>query len=82
MLVHEGDVVLKGAVEKPLHSRVAQRAAETVRGVVSVANLLKVVGKPRPDHAIEKDVVAYLAYLQWAPSADLTGSSIRSKMVL
>ena len=67
-LVHEGDVVLKGTVEKPLHSRVAQRAAEAVRGVVSVANLLKVVGKPRPDHAIEKDVVAYL---QWAPYADL-----------
>jgi osmotically-inducible protein OsmY len=67
-LVHEGDVVLKGTVENPLHSRVAQRAAEAVRGVVSVANLLKVVGQPRPDHAIEKDVVAYL---QWAPHADL-----------
>jgi osmotically-inducible protein OsmY len=68
VLVHEGDVVLKGTVEKPLHRRVAQRAAEAVRGVVSVANLLKVVGKPRPDREIEKDVVAYL---QWAPYADL-----------
>lgn len=68
VLVHEGDVVLKGAVEKPLHSRVAQKAAEAVRGVVSVANLLKVVGKPRPDRAIEKDVVTYL---EWAPYADL-----------
>lgn len=68
VLVHEGDVVLKGTVEKPLHRRVAQKAAEAVRGVVSVANLLKVVGKPRPDHEIEKDVVTYL---EWAPYADL-----------
>ncbi len=67
-LVHEGDVVLKGTVEKPLHRRLAGKAAQSVSGVVSIANLLKVVGAPRPDHEIEKDV---LAYLKWAPYVDL-----------
>ena len=68
VLVHEGDVVLKGTVEKPLHRRLAQKTAQSVPGVVSIANLLKVVGKPRPDRDIEKDV---LAYLKWAPYVDL-----------
>jgi osmotically-inducible protein OsmY len=68
VLVHEGDVVLKGTVEKPLHHRLAQKAAQSVRGVTSVANLLKVVGPPRPDRDIEKDV---LVYLKWAPYVDL-----------
>lgn len=68
VLVHEGDVVLKGTVEKPLHRRLARKAAQTVPGVVSVANLLKIVGKPRPDREIEQDV---LAYLKWAPYVDL-----------
>jgi osmotically-inducible protein OsmY len=68
VLVHEGDVILKGTVEKPLHHRLAQKAAQSVRGVTSVANLLKVVGPPRPDREIEKDV---LAYLKWAPHVDL-----------
>jgi osmotically-inducible protein OsmY len=68
VLVHEGDVVLKGTVEKPLHRRLARKAAHTVPGVVSVANLIKVVGKPRPDREIEQDV---LAYLKWAPFVDL-----------
>ncbi len=31
VLVDEGDVVLKGTVEKPLHSRMAQRVAEAIR---------------------------------------------------
>ncbi|HEX8750078.1 MAG TPA: BON domain-containing protein, partial [Nitrospira sp.] len=47
VLVHDGDVVLKGTVEKPLHSRIAKKTAQTVPGVVSIANLLKVVGAPR-----------------------------------
>lgn len=68
VLVHEGDVVLKGTVEKPLHGRLARKTAQSVRGVVSVANLLKIVGSPRPDRDIEKDV---LAYLKWAPYVDL-----------
>lgn len=68
VLVHESDVVLKGTVEKPLHRRLAGRATESVQGVTSIANLLKVVGSPRPDHEIEKDV---LAYLKWAPYVDL-----------
>ncbi|MDK2744470.1 MAG: BON domain-containing protein [Nitrospira sp. BO4] len=68
VLVHEGDVVLKGAVEKPLHSRLAYKTAQTVPGVVSIANLLKVVGEPRPDRDLEKDV---MAYLKWAPFVDL-----------
>ena len=37
-------------------------------GVASIANLLKVVGTPRPDRDLEKDV---LAYLKWAPFIDL-----------
>lgn len=68
VLVREGDVVLKGTVEKPLHGRLARKTAQSVRGVVSVANLLKIVGPPRPDRDIEKDV---LAYLKWAPYIDL-----------
>jgi osmotically-inducible protein OsmY len=68
VLVHEGDVVLKGTVEKPLHRRLARKAAQAVPGVVSVANLIKIVGKPRPDREIEQDV---LAYLKWAPYVDL-----------
>jgi osmotically-inducible protein OsmY len=68
VLVHEGDVVLKGAVEKPLHGRLAHKAAQSVPGVVSIANLLKVVGEPRLDRDLEKDVVAYL---KWAPFVDL-----------
>jgi osmotically-inducible protein OsmY len=68
VLVHEGDVVLKGAVEKPLHSRLARKTAQTVSGVVSIANLLKIVGTPRPDRDLERDV---LAYLKWAPFIDL-----------
>lgn len=68
VLVHEGDVVLKGSVEKPLHSRLARKTTETVPGVLSIANLLKVVGTPRPDRDLEKDV---LAYLKWAPFIDL-----------
>lgn len=68
VLVHEGDIVLKGTVEKPLHRRLANKATESVPGVVSIANLLKVVGPPRPDQEIEKDV---LAYLKWAPYVDL-----------
>ncbi|UVT15987.1 MAG: BON domain-containing protein [Nitrospira sp.] len=68
VLVHEGDVVLKGTVEKPLHSRLAYKTARTVSGVVSIANLLKVVGEPRPDRDLEKDV---MAYLKWAPFVDL-----------
>ena len=66
--VHEGGVALKGTVEKPLHRRLASKAAQSVPGVASIANLLKVVGTPRPDHEIEKDV---LAYLKWAPYVDL-----------
>lgn len=66
--VHEGVVVLKGTVEKPMHRRLADKVTESVRGVVSMANLLKVVGSPRPDHEIEKDV---LTYLKWAPYVDL-----------
>jgi osmotically-inducible protein OsmY len=68
VLVHEGDVVLKGTVEKPLHRRLARKAAQAVPGVVSVANLIKIVGTPRPDREIEKDV---LTYLKWAPYVDL-----------
>lgn len=68
VLVSQGDVVLKGTVEKPLHRRLASKATESVAGVVSIANLLKVVGPPRSDHEIEKDV---LAYLKWAPYVDL-----------
>ena len=68
VLVHEGDVVLKGTVEKPLHSRLARKTAQTVPGVVSIANLLKIVGMPRPDRDLERDV---LAYLKWAPFIDL-----------
>lgn len=68
VLVHEGDVVLKGAVEKPLHGRLAYKAAQSVPGVVSIANLLKVVGEPRPDRDLEKDV---MAYVKWAPFVDL-----------
>lgn len=68
VLVHEGDVVLKGTVEKPLHSRLARKTAQSVPGVVSIANLLKVVGAPRPDRELEKDV---FAYLKWAPFIDL-----------
>jgi osmotically-inducible protein OsmY len=68
VLVHESTVVLKGTVAKPLHRRLANKATESVPGVVSIANLLKVVGPPRPDHEIEKDV---LAYLKWAPYVDL-----------
>jgi len=66
--VHEGDVVLKGTVEKPLHSRLARKTAQSVPGVVSIANLLKIVGAPRPDRDLEKDV---FAYLKWAPFIDL-----------
>lgn len=66
--VHEGAVVLKGTVEKPMDRRLADKATESVRGVVSIVNLLKVVGAPRPDREIEKDV---LAYLKWAPYVDL-----------
>jgi osmotically-inducible protein OsmY len=68
VLVHDGGVVLKGSVEKPLHSRLAGKTAQTVRGVTSIANLLKVVETPRPDRDLEKDV---LAYLKWAPFIDL-----------
>ena len=68
VLVHEGDVVLKGSVEKPLHSRLARKTTQTIPGVVSIANLLKVVGTPRSDRDLEKDV---LAYLKWAPFIDL-----------
>lgn len=68
VLVHHGDVVLKGSVEKPLHSRLARKTTQTVSGVASIANLLKVVGTPRPDRDLEKDV---LAYLKWAPFIDL-----------
>jgi len=68
VLVHESDVVLKGAVEEPLHRRVAGKATESVPGVTSIANLLKVIGPPRPDHEIEQDV---LTYLKWAPYVDL-----------
>ncbi|MCS6303267.1 MAG: BON domain-containing protein [Nitrospira sp.] len=68
VMVREGDVVLKGPVEKLLHSRLAYKAAQSVPGVVSIANLLKVAGEPRPDRDLEKDVVAYL---KWAPFVDL-----------
>jgi osmotically-inducible protein OsmY len=68
VVVHEGDVILKGTVEKPLHRRLAQKAAQSVHGVALLANLLKIVGQPRPDRDIEKDV---LAYLKWAPYIDL-----------
>jgi len=68
VLVHEGNVVLKGAVEKPLYGRLAHKAAQSVSGVVSIANVLKVVGEPRLDRDLEKDVVAYL---KWAPFVDL-----------
>ncbi|MGC3975630.1 MAG: BON domain-containing protein [Nitrospira sp.] len=68
VLVREGDVVLKGPVEKLLHSRLAYKTTQSVPGVVSIANLLKVVGEPRPDRDLEKDVVAYL---KWAPFVDL-----------
>jgi osmotically-inducible protein OsmY len=68
VMVREGDVVLKGPVEKLLHSRLAYRTAQSVPGVVSIANLLKVVGERRPDRDLEKDV---LAYLKWAPFVDL-----------
>lgn len=60
--------MLKWTVEKPLHRRLAGKATESVQGVTSIANLLKVVGSPRPDHKIEKDV---LAYPKWAPYLDL-----------
>jgi osmotically-inducible protein OsmY len=62
--VNKGVVKLEGAVEKPLGRQVAQRAAESVPGVVAVVNMLKVAGVPRPDREIEKDVVMYL---QWSP---------------
>lgn len=68
VVVHEGDVILKGTVENPLHRRLAQKAAQSVRGVALIANLLKIVGQPRPDRDIERDV---LAYLKWAPYIDL-----------
>jgi len=58
--VSQGVVTLKGAVEKPAQSMAAERAAKTVRGAVEVVNLIKVVGPPRPDRDIEKDVVFYL----------------------
>jgi len=58
--VSQGVVTLKGAVEKPAQSMAAERAAKTVPGAVEVVNLIKVVGPPRPDRDIEKDVVFYL----------------------
>ena len=58
--VSDGVVTLRGAVEKPPHSRAAEDAAKTVHGVKKVVNLIKVIGKPRPDKEIEKDVVFYL----------------------
>lgn len=61
-------MVLKGAVEQPIHRRLAEKPTESVSGVAAITNLLKVVGAPRPDREIEKDV---LAYLKWAPYVDL-----------
>lgn len=58
--VTQGVVTLKGSVEKPLHSVAAEKSAQTVPGVVDVVNLIKVVGTPRPDREIERDVVFYL----------------------
>ena len=66
--VNDGIVALKGAVEKPLFRRAAEKAAASVKGVKSVTNLVEVVGKPRPDNEIEKDVVTYL---QWSPLVEL-----------
>ena len=54
VLVHERDVVLKGTVENPLHSRLARKTAQSVPGIVSIANLLKVVRTPRPDRDLER----------------------------
>lgn len=68
VLVNNGIVTLKGSVEKPVHRRAAEKAAEAVKGVKGVANLLKVVGKLRPDREIEHDLVTYL---QWSPIVDL-----------
>src|SRR2546427_822737 len=51
------------------HVKVEQeKAAASVKGVKSVTNLVEVVGKPRPDNEIEKDVVTYL---QWSPLVEL-----------
>src|SRR5512146_2457192 len=36
VMVHEGDVVHKGTVEKPLYGRLARKIAQTVPGVVSI----------------------------------------------
>lgn len=58
--VVNGVVTLKGSVERPRQSRLAEKAAETVQGVVQVVNLLKVVGTGRPDREIEQDVLFYL----------------------
>ncbi|WP_447976824.1 BON domain-containing protein [Candidatus Nitrospira bockiana] len=58
--VVNGVVTLKGSVERPRQSKLAEKAVETVEGVVQVVNLLKVVGKGRPDREIEQDVLFYL----------------------
>lgn len=58
--VSQGVVTLKGSMEKSIHSLAAEKAAQTVPGVTDVVNLIKVVGKPRPDRDIERDVVFYL----------------------
>ncbi|HKN85883.1 MAG TPA: BON domain-containing protein [Nitrospiraceae bacterium] len=58
--VSQGVVTLKGSVEKQVHSLAAEKAAQTVPGVADVVNLIKVVGAPRPDREIERDLVFYL----------------------
>jgi osmotically-inducible protein OsmY len=57
--VRDGIVILKGTVQQQSQSRAAERAVNTIPGLVRVVNMIK-VRQPRPDRDIETDVVFYL----------------------
>lgn len=79
--VSDGVATLKGTVETEMHRKAAERAAETVPGVVKVVNLIK-VDKPRPDREIENDAVFYLKSSSIVNLDDVDVSVENGKVIL
>jgi hyperosmotically inducible periplasmic protein len=74
--VRDGIVRLEGRVDNLVQRRAARKAAELVKGIVGVIDVLKVAQISRPDSEIEKEVALYLL---WSPIVNIDQIEVEVK---